>query len=154
MRRRAAHWSPNCRRRRASDAGSLTRIDRDVLAVMGRVPRHALRARFGADAMPTRTGRWRIGYGQTISQPYIVALMTTLARPRAGQKILEVGTGSGYQAAVLAEFGARGLHDRDHRAARHAGRAAAAPLTTATCTRAPATATTAGRSRRRSMRSW
>ena len=43
--------------------------------------------------------------GQTISQPYVVALMTTLAQPRAGQKVLEVGTGSGYQAAVLAEFG-------------------------------------------------
>jgi len=47
-----------------------------------------------------------IGHGQTISQPYIVALMTSLARPAPGQKILEVGTGSGYQAAVLAEAGA------------------------------------------------
>jgi protein-L-isoaspartate(D-aspartate) O-methyltransferase len=45
-----------------------------------------------------------IGWGQTISQPYIVALMTELARPRPGMKVLEVGTGSGYQAAVLAEI--------------------------------------------------
>jgi protein-L-isoaspartate(D-aspartate) O-methyltransferase len=45
-----------------------------------------------------------IGYGQTISQPYIVALMTELIRPRKGQHVLEVGTGSGYQAAVLAEI--------------------------------------------------
>jgi protein-L-isoaspartate(D-aspartate) O-methyltransferase len=48
-----------------------------------------------------------IGYGQTISQPYIVALMTSLARPAPGQRILEIGTGSGYQAAVLAEYGAQ-----------------------------------------------
>ena len=44
-----------------------------------------------------------IGYGQTISQPYIVALMTELIQPRAEMKVLEIGTGSGYQAAVLAE---------------------------------------------------
>lgn len=45
-----------------------------------------------------------IGYDQTVSQPYIVALMTGLVRPGAGDKILEIGTGSGYQAAVLAEI--------------------------------------------------
>jgi protein-L-isoaspartate(D-aspartate) O-methyltransferase len=45
-----------------------------------------------------------IGYGQTISQPYIVALMTELLELEAGDKVLEVGTGSGYQAAVLAEI--------------------------------------------------
>ncbi len=48
-----------------------------------------------------------IGHGQTISQPYIVALMTELLAPKAGDVVLEVGTGSGYQAAVLAELGAR-----------------------------------------------
>ncbi len=47
-----------------------------------------------------------IGYGQTISQPYIVALMTELAEPAPGKRILEIGTGSGYQAAVLAAAGA------------------------------------------------
>ena len=46
-----------------------------------------------------------IGDDQTISQPYIVALMTELARPRPGERVLEIGTGSGYQAAVLAELG-------------------------------------------------
>jgi protein-L-isoaspartate(D-aspartate) O-methyltransferase len=46
-----------------------------------------------------------IGYGQTISQPYIVALMTELLEVEAGQRVLEIGTGSGYQAAVLAEMG-------------------------------------------------
>jgi len=48
-----------------------------------------------------------IGLGQTISQPYIVAYQTEVVRPREGMKILEVGTGSGYQAAVLAASGAR-----------------------------------------------
>lgn len=46
-----------------------------------------------------------IGYEQTISQPYIVAYMTEVLRPKRGMKVLEVGTGSGYQAAVLAEVG-------------------------------------------------
>ncbi len=45
-----------------------------------------------------------IGYGQTISQPYIVAMMTELVKPEAGFKVLEIGAGSGYQAAVLAEI--------------------------------------------------
>ena len=45
-----------------------------------------------------------IGYGQTISQPYIVAYMTEIVRPRKGFRVLEIGTGSGYQAAVLAEI--------------------------------------------------
>ena len=50
-----------------------------------------------------RDGPLPIGFDQTISQPYIVALMTELVRPRPGMKVLEVGTGSGYQAAVLAQ---------------------------------------------------
>lgn len=45
-----------------------------------------------------------IGYGQTISQPYIVGYMTEIIKPKPGDKILEIGTGSGYQAAVLAEI--------------------------------------------------
>ena len=45
-----------------------------------------------------------IGHGQTISQPFIVALMTHLMQPREGDRVLEIGTGSGYQAAVLAEL--------------------------------------------------
>ena len=75
-----------------------------VIAAMGRVPRHdfvpeALRAHAYQDRpLP-------IGYGQTISQPYIVALMTDLLKPARGQVMLEIGTGSGYQAAVLAELG-------------------------------------------------
>ena len=45
-----------------------------------------------------------IGHGQTISQPYIVALMSDLIKPRASDRVLEIGTGSGYQAAILAEL--------------------------------------------------
>jgi protein-L-isoaspartate(D-aspartate) O-methyltransferase len=75
--------------------------DPRVLAAMRAVPRHAfvpsaLRAEaYEDEPLP-------IGHGQTISQPYIVALMTELARLDAGAKVLEIGTGSGYQAAVLA----------------------------------------------------
>ena len=78
-------------------------IDRRVLATMVRVPRHA----FVPVAQRQNAYENRplpIGYGQTISQPYIVALMTDLARPGKTHKVLEIGTGSGYQAAVLAEL--------------------------------------------------
>ena len=86
------------------DAGTALQIDRQTLDVIGRVPRHEyVPASERGNAYENRP--LGIGYGQTISQPYIVALMTTLAKPRSGQKILEIGTGSGYQAAVLAESG-------------------------------------------------
>lgn len=77
--------------------------DERVLEAMARVPRHrfvdtALRSRAYDDhALP-------IGAGQTISQPYMVALMTEALKLSGGEKILEIGTGSGYQTAVLAEF--------------------------------------------------
>jgi protein-L-isoaspartate(D-aspartate) O-methyltransferase len=48
----------------------------------------------------------QIGFGQTISQPFIVAYMTEVLAPRAGERLLEIGTGSGYQTAVLVEMGA------------------------------------------------
>jgi len=77
--------------------------DASVLAAMRKVPRHefvpaSVRAHAYADSpLP-------IGERQTISQPYIVALMTELAAVKPTSKVLEVGTGSGYQAAVLAEL--------------------------------------------------
>jgi len=74
-----------------------------VLAAMGRVPRH----RFVPDAVRASAYEDRplpIGHGQTISQPYLVAFMTELVDPQAEHRVLEVGTGSGYQAAVLAEL--------------------------------------------------
>jgi len=77
--------------------------DKKVLDVMGRIPRHLfvdknLRNRAYADyPLP-------IGEGQTISQPYVVALMTEALRLKPADKVLEIGTGSGYQAAVLSEI--------------------------------------------------
>jgi protein-L-isoaspartate(D-aspartate) O-methyltransferase len=78
-------------------------IDPRVLAAMRRVPRHAfVPAEQAARAYEDRP--LPIGHGQTISQPFVVALMTDLLRPAPGHVVLEVGTGSGYQAAVLAEL--------------------------------------------------
>ena len=77
--------------------------DARVLAAMREVPRHL----FVPDALRLQAYDDRplsIGYGQTISQPYIVALMTELARPGRGDRALEVGTGSGYKAAVLSRL--------------------------------------------------
>ncbi len=77
--------------------------DRRVLEAMRRVPRHEFVPK-AMRAMAYMDGPLPIGEGQTISQPYIVALMTELAEVGAGEKVLEIGTGSGYQAAVLAEL--------------------------------------------------
>ncbi len=79
--------------------------DERVLAAMRRVPRHLFVPdelqpfAYGDEPLP-------IGEGQTISQPYIVAYMTTALKLNEGERILEVGTGSGYQTAVLAEVSA------------------------------------------------
>lgn len=90
----------------ADAAGGHARIERGALQLIAQVPRHLYvppdQLDHAYDNRPLS-----IGYGQTISQPYLVALMTSLVEPGAGQKILEVGTGSGYQAAVLAESGAQ-----------------------------------------------
>ncbi len=78
--------------------------DSATLAALRSVPRHEFvplpdrRRAYGDFPLP-------IGHGQTISQPYIVAYMTEILQPKPGMKVLEVGTGSGYQAAVLAEIG-------------------------------------------------
>jgi protein-L-isoaspartate(D-aspartate) O-methyltransferase len=79
-----------------------------VLAAMARVPRHEF-VRPGLAAMAYEDHPLEIGFGQTISQPYIVAKMSELAEVRQGSRVLEIGTGSGYQAAVLLELGARVL---------------------------------------------
>lgn len=77
--------------------------DAHVLEAMETVPRHEfvpeeyLQSAYGDGPLP-------IGYGQTISQPYIVALMTELLELDPGDKVLEIGTGSGYQAAILAQL--------------------------------------------------
>ena len=80
--------------------------DSATLAAMRVVPRHEFVApayrqlAYADQALP-------IAHGQTISQPYVVAVMTAALRPRPGMKVLEVGTGSGYQAAVLSQIGCR-----------------------------------------------
>src|SRR5262245_20130067 len=75
--------------------------DETVLAVMSRVPRHEFVPE-DVRAVAYQDSSLPIGHGQTISQPFIVAFMTASLRPQRGDKVLEVGTGSGYQAAVLA----------------------------------------------------
>ena len=87
------------------DETGRAKFDSRVLNALAKVPRH----RF----VPTDQEKYAyknrplpIGYGQTISQPYIVALMTDLLNVKPGHRVLEIGTGSGYQAAILAEMGA------------------------------------------------
>lgn len=78
--------------------------DKTVLAALGKVPRHL----FVEEAMQAEAYEdypLPIGFGQTISQPYVVALMSQTLLARPGMKVLEIGTGSGYQAAILAEMG-------------------------------------------------
>jgi protein-L-isoaspartate(D-aspartate) O-methyltransferase len=80
--------------------------DERVLAAIGKVPRHA----FFDDALLSHAYEdkaFPIGEGQTISQPYTVAFQTEKLQLKAGDKVLEIGTGSGYQAAVLLEMGAK-----------------------------------------------
>lgn len=102
--------------------------DERVLGAMREVPRHLFVPSDMAD-QAYADGALPIGRGQTISQPYIVAYMTALLEPEAGRKTLEVGTGSGYQAAVLAACGLDvfsiermpELHERARESLRRAG---------------------------------
>jgi protein-L-isoaspartate(D-aspartate) O-methyltransferase len=89
-------------RQTAAETGKPS-LDPRVIAVLGKVPRHRFvpanqqQAAYQNRPLP-------IGWGQTISQPYIVALMTDLMNLRPEHTVLEIGTGSGYQAAILAEL--------------------------------------------------
>lgn len=80
--------------------------DERVLAAIGKVPRHAF---FDAALLSHayEDKAFPIGEGQTISQPYTVAFQTEKLKVKAGDRILEIGTGSGYQAAILLEIGAK-----------------------------------------------
>jgi len=80
--------------------------DERVLEAMRGVPRHEFVLRSDLD-LAYIDHPLSIGHGQTISQPYIVALMTELLRVEPGHKVLEIGTGSGYQAAILARLAER-----------------------------------------------
>ena len=78
-------------------------LDGRVLDAIAKVPRHEFvpddQRPYAYENRPLS-----IGYGQTISQPYIVAIMTDLLKPKKTDRVLEIGTGSGYQAAILAEL--------------------------------------------------
>jgi len=79
----------------------------EVLSVIGKIPRHiyfdkVFHTKFAYDDVA-----FPIGAGQTISQPYTVAFQTDLLQVQKGMKVLEIGTGSGYQTAVLCELGAK-----------------------------------------------
>jgi len=101
------------RRRMVEDITALVRetraeigksaFDERVMSVLAQVPRHQF-VPTDQVASAYRNRPLPIGHGQTISQPYIVALMTDLARAQPDHKVLEVGTGSGYQAAVMAHL--------------------------------------------------
>ena len=80
--------------------------DERVLRAMGELPRELFVSDWHRD-IAYADAALPIEAGQTISQPYVVARMTELLRPKGGDLILEVGTGSGYQAAVLAKLGCR-----------------------------------------------
>ena len=89
--------------RTAADVGPRFSLSPNVLAAMGEVPRHAfVLPEHLSDAYRNRP--LPIGFGQTISQPFIVALMTDLAALKPGDRVLDIGTGSGYQAAILARL--------------------------------------------------
>ncbi len=80
--------------------------DQVVIAAMRQVPRHQfIPAQESEDAYGDYP--LPIGYEQTISQPFIVAYMTEALKLQSGEKVLEIGTGSGYQAAILAELGVK-----------------------------------------------
>lgn len=91
-------------RQRMVDTQLRTRdiTDKNVLEVMKKVPRHKFIYKYIDQAYEDHP--IPIGYAQTISQPYIVALMTQELKVEKNDKVLEIGTGSGYQAAVLAEL--------------------------------------------------
>ena len=80
------------------------RLDDRVMEALRQVPRHEFVPDYGRDAA-YENRPLPIGFGQTISQPYIVAIMSDLLGVKPGDKVFELGTGSGYQAAVLAQMG-------------------------------------------------
>lgn len=104
MRPDAQNFKRNRQRMVADQIMARGIADERVLAAMSAVPRHF----FVDEAMAAEAYEDHplpIGLGQTISQPYVVALMSQLLEAAPGMKVLEIGTGSGYQAAVLSEMG-------------------------------------------------
>ncbi|HUV55777.1 MAG TPA: protein-L-isoaspartate(D-aspartate) O-methyltransferase [Dehalococcoidales bacterium] len=90
-------------RARLAESLSIEIKDERVLAAMSRVPRECF-VPSGEQHLAYEDAPLPIGFDQTISQPYIIALMTEALELKGNEKVLEVGTGSGYQAAILAEL--------------------------------------------------
>jgi len=113
--------------RSATETLGRGQIDPAVLRVMGEVPRHAfVPANVQGQAYDDRP--LPIGYGQTISQPFIVALMTDMAAVGPQDVVLEVGTGSGYQAAVLSRLAGEVVSIERYRTLAEAARARLAAI--------------------------
>ena len=81
--------------------------DANVLDAMGKIPRHFFFDSAFIEFAYAVDKAFQIGAGQTISQPYTVAFQTQLLNIQKGDKVLEIGTGSGYQTSVLVEMGAK-----------------------------------------------
>lgn len=79
------------------------KLDQNVIAALNKVPRHKF-VRAGNETVAYVNEPLYIGHGQTISQPYIVAIMTDLIAPKKNHIVLDIGTGSGYQAAILSHL--------------------------------------------------
>jgi len=94
------------RRRLVEEVKAKGISNEEVLAAIGKIPRHFFMDS-SFEAFAYRDAAFPIGSGQTISQPYTVAFQSQLLDIRKGDKVLEVGTGSGYQAIVLLELGAK-----------------------------------------------
>ena len=123
-----------------------------VLAAMAKVPREEF-VPPNSRAESYEDGPLQIGYRQTISQPYIVAFMTEQLQPKRNDRVLEVGAGSGYQAAILAELVAEVYTIKSSSHLRKAPRRHSSVSATKMFTSKRATAIKAGQSMRPSMRS-
>lgn len=105
LRRHMVEWIEICVELTSDELGQDALDDR-VLAAMRRVPRHLFVPPSLASAA-YQDSPLPIGFGKTISQPFIVALMTDLLAPQQPDRVLEIGTGLGYQTAILAELAGR-----------------------------------------------
>jgi len=106
MERKDTYRHKGMRKKLAEEVHAQGINDERILAAIEKIPRHL----FLDDAfveMAYKNQAFPIGRGQTISQPYTVAYQTELLDLKKGEKVLEIGTGSGYQACVLAELGAK-----------------------------------------------
>ena len=128
--------------------------DTRVLSAMETIPRECF-VPPDAHAQAYEDVPLAIGFNQTISQPYIVAYMTEVLDVRDSHRVLEIGTGSAYQAAVLGKTCARGLDRRDcSRVGCCGDRATPESWPDPTCTSGLGMATAGGRSRHHSTASW